>query len=141
MASIELTTNESAFLAAPHIKEYMKNLVGTSDGFKLTVVYDHGIPLVPEEIPVELKFDNFKNGVLSFTWETKFQGFLLQKAANLLKNFIPNFISSNTFPPGITLTEENILIDTHKAMLKNGIPGEIKDFVLAQSKISINYSV
>jgi hypothetical protein len=141
MATLELTTNELAFLAKPYINKYVKQLEGISDGFRMIILYDTGVPLIPEEIPVKLVYDSFKNGEIAFTWETKFEGFLLQQAANLLKGFIPEFINSTTFPPGITLTEEKVLIDTHKLMLGKNIPGEIKDFVLSQSKIAIIYSV
>lgn len=141
MASLELTTNELAVLVAPYMKDYVKHLEGISDGFRMTIIYDTGIPLVPDEIPIKLVYNNFKNSEIAFTWETKFEGFLMQQAANLIKSFIPELIKSKTFPPGISLTEEKVLIDTNKLMLAKNIPGEIKDFYLSQSKIAINYSV
>ena len=140
MAHIEMSTLEIAKIVKSFV-EGIKNVNGTPNGISFTLTFDHGIPLIPDSIPLKLEFTGFNDGIINFEIMLDSPHALMRKAFPKLLSLIVKTIQKDTLPKGVSLNKSQLLICPSEIFADSGIEMKFTDTKVDDKKVTVDFEV
>jgi len=140
MATIQMTTSELAKMFKSFSEDFVSSAKGISDGVVLTIVYDHGIPLLPKKIPVKLQYIGMEKGIIYFEVHPDAKG-LIGKAFSVILKGISSMINENEIYDGVYLKGSKVQFIPKEFFEESGINVKFNSIDISSSKVLVDFNI